>query len=400
MAKRGNREGSIFKRSNGAWGAAIQVDGRRTYLYARTRKEVQEKLQALQRDIQAGIFPTGRAASQDAPKTVGDFLHYWLQQVAKPTVRPTTWEHYDLCVRRMLPSIGTVKLSALAPHDIRAMYARLQEQGQLASRTVRHCHAVLHNALREATMLHYLGHNPVDEVSPPRAPRHEMQTLTREQVQTLLSSSNGTRWQALWSLLVSTGLRLGEATALRWNDLDLRHGTVVIQRSVQRQREVGLVYVEPKTRSSRRTVLLPPGVVQALHGHKTLVLQQRLMAGSGWHEQDLVFPSLSGGPIDPARVNQALHTALHKAGLPLLRVHDLRHTAATPLLEAGTHPKVVQDLLGHSTVAMTLDLYSHVTPRIQQEATMRMQELLFGGTSGTRTTQEHEKLGKSVTCSS
>jgi integrase len=140
--------------------------------------------------------------------------------------------------------------------------------------------------------------------------------------------------------------------------------------------------------------------VQALHGHKTLVLQQRLMTGSGWHEQDLVFPSLTGGPLDPARVNQALHTALHKAGLPVLRVHDLRHTAATLLLEAGTHPKVVQDLLGHSTIAMTLDLYSHVTPRIQQEATTRMQELLFGGTSGTLTTQEHEKSGKSVTSSS
>jgi integrase len=244
--------------------------------------------------------------------------------------------------------------------------------------------------MHEATMLRYLTRNPLDEVTAPRAPRHEMQTLTREQVQRLLLSTKGTRWHALWGLLVSTGLRLGEATALRWSDLDLAKGAAIIQRSVQRQPQMGMVFVEPMTRTSRRKVQLPLGVVHMLKDHRALVAKQRLAASVEWQDNNLVFPALSGGPIDPARVNQALHMALHRAGLPPVRVHDLRHTAATLLLEAGTHPKVVQDLLGHSSIAMTLDLYSHVTPRIQQEATTRMQEVLFG------TETEHRTARKQV----
>jgi len=128
-----------------------------------------------------------------------------------------------------------------------------------------------------------------------------------------------------------------------------------------------------------------------LKDHRALVAKLCTAAGAQWRDEGLMFPSLSGGPLDPARVNQALHMALHKAGLPPVRAHDLRHTAATLLLETGTHPKVVQDLLGHSTIAMTLDLYSHVTPRIQQEATTRMQELLFGIENEPRTARKHDR---------
>jgi integrase len=376
MAKRGNLEGSIFKRPNGTWGAALQVDGRRKFVYAKTRREVQEKLQQLQKEAQAGQFKSSPTTTLRL-HTVHEFLAHWLNSIVKPTVRPKTWDHYDLCVRRVLPCIGKVKLTALSANDIRAMEAYLQENKGLANRTVRHCHSVLHMALKQAVTLGLLERNPAKDLAAPRAVRREMRTLSRDEVRRLLASSAGSRWHALWAILVATGLRLGEATALRWSDLDLGKGTATIQRSVQRQKGVGMVFVEPKTQGSRRTVQLPPGAIAILKEHCPIVLQERLSAGALWNDLDLVFPSLIGGPIDPARVNESLHTALHKASLPRLRVHDLRHTAATLLLEEGAHPKVVQDLLGHSTIAMTLDLYSHVTPRLQQEAVSKMQGLVF-----------------------
>jgi integrase len=194
-----------------------------------------------------------------------------------------------------------------------------------------------------------------------------------------LSVSEGGRWHALWGLLVTTGMRLGEACALRWNDVDFVRGVATVQRSVQRQKGKGLLFVEPKTAGSRRAIRLPQGTRDMLEAHWDVVEHIRGSAGEPWREHSLIFPALTGGPLDPSRVNTALHNDLHKAGLPRLRVHNLRHTAATLLLEEGTHPKVVQDLLGHSTIAMTLDLYSHVTPRLQEEATARMQEMLFDG---------------------
>ncbi len=377
MGKRGVHEGTIFKRPNGTWGAALQVDGRRKFVYAKTRKEVQEKLHVLQLKREAGLFAPAVSVAALKLDTMEAFLEYWLQAVMKRSVRPNTWEHYALCVRRMLPYLGKVKVEALNAGHIRAMEARMLDEDRYAARTVRHCHAVLHNAMNEAVVSGLVARNPVGDLSPPRVERHEMHTLGREEVQRLLKIANGTRWHALWTVLVTTGLRLGEATALRWSDLDLSKGSAVIQRSVQRQRQRGMVFTEPKTRSSRRTVLLPPGAVTVLAEHRPIVEEQRDAAGSLWQDFDLVFPSLTGAPLDPARVNQALHTDLHKAGLPRIRVHDLRHTAATLLLEEGTHPKIVQDLLGHSSIALTLDLYSHVTPRLQDEAVLRMQDMLF-----------------------
>jgi len=267
----------------------------------------------------------------------------------------------------------------------------LLNEKRLASRTVRHCHAVLHNALNEAVRQGLLDRNPSSDVTAPRIVRKELHTLSRGQVKQLLSVSEGGRWHALWGLLVTTDLRLGEACALRWSDVDFVRGVATVQRSVQRQKGKGLMYVEPKTAGSRRAIRLPQGTVDMLKAHWDIVEHIRGSAGEPWREHSLIFPALTGGPLDPSRVNTALHNDLHRAGLPRLRVHDLRHMAATLLLEEGTHPKVVQDLLGHSTIAMTLDLYSHVTPRLQEEATARMQELLFDTRSTTKSRRQQKR---------
>src|SRR5262245_38132001 len=207
MAKRGNHEGSVFKRPNGTWGAAVQITGVRRYVHGTPRKEVQDKLLAMQQEAQAGII-----RPRDAPKTVEEYLLFWLHNVV--AVQPKTWEYYDLCVRRLVPYIGQVKLSALGPGELVATWARLRERG-LAPRTIKHCRDVLHTALEVAVDWRYLAHNPVNAAKAPRVERKELLTLSSAQVRTLFAVTREDRWHALWVVLVTTGLRLGEVTGLR-----------------------------------------------------------------------------------------------------------------------------------------------------------------------------------------
>jgi integrase len=181
---------------------------------------------------------------------------------------------------------------------------------------------------------------------------------------------------ALWVVLATTGLRLGEALGLTWEDVDFKQGKLAVRRALQRQRGIGLVLVEPKTAHSRRTVYLAPGSLEVLTDHRRVQAQERLMAGSSWNStHNLVFSTTDGRPIEGGRVSWAFHRALRVAGLPRIRIHDLRHTAATQLLERGVHPKVVQEMLGHSTITLTLDTYSHVVPGLHAEVAQHMQKL-------------------------
>jgi integrase len=191
--------------------------------------------------------------------------------------------------------------------------------------------------------------------------------LSKAQLEVLLETSRETRWYPLWVLLGTTGLRIGEALGLKWSDVDLVAGRLQVRRALQRQHGRGLVFVEPKSVTSRRCVELPQLAVAVL-------AQQRLRT-----EGELVFPNRHGDPTESGTVSDALKVALDRAGLPRIRVHDLRHTTATVLLEAGVHPKLVQHLLGHSTVALTLNTYSHVTPGLSGEAARTMDHLFGGG---------------------
>lgn len=371
--RRGKGEGSIYRRADGRWVGCISLgNGKRKYLYGKTRKEVAEKLKGALRDQQQGLLTTGPR------RTVAAYLAQWLE-TAKPSVRPRTYESYDLNVRRVLPYLGKLPLASLTPADVQRCYTALLDGG-LSRRSVEQCHAVLHRALKQALRWGLIPRNVTEAVSVPRPKRKEMQTLTREQVQALFQATAGDRLHALWVLFCTTGLRLGEATGLRWDDVDLATGRLTVTRALQRQKGVGLVFVEPKSARSRRTIHLAPLARQTLQEHRKRQIQERLQAGPLWQDHRLVFCTPTGGPLDPAWVNEALHRALATAGLPRIRVHDLRHTAASLLLAAGTNPKLVQELLGHSTIVLTLDTYSHVTPALHQEVAERMERLL--GASG------------------
>ncbi|MPZ51025.1 MAG: tyrosine-type recombinase/integrase [Dehalococcoidia bacterium] len=228
-------------------------------------------------------------------------------------------------------------------------------------------------------MWQLIGRNPSETVSVPRPERHEMKTLNEAEVQNLFGATSEDRFHALWVLLTTTGLRLGEACGLQWKDIDLERGSLTVRRALQRQKGVGFVFVEPKTRLSQRKVHLPPGTLAVLSAHRKRQLEERLKAGAFWQEQDLVFCRPAGSPLEATNLLPEFHRALAKAALPKIRIHDLRHTAATLLLKMGEHPKVVQEMLGHSTITLTLDTYSHVVPSMQEEAARKMQTLFVNG---------------------
>jgi integrase len=339
-------------------------EGKRKTLYGKTRREVQGKLDAARRALHDGL------PAVPERQTVARFLSQWLEGV-KPTIRTKTWETYELNVRRVTPYIGSRKLASLTPADVQSCYADLLDGGPrrpLSRRSVRQCHEMLHKAMSQALQWGLVVRNPTEAASPPRPDRTEMTTLTQAQVQTLLKFTAGDWLHPLWVVLVTTGLRLGEATGLRWQDVDLDAGTLTVRRALQRRRTGELEFVEPKSAHSRRTVELSEHTVRVLRAQR----QTQTVTGLS---SVLVFPNTSGGPLGPETARDGLRRALAAAQLPSVRVHDLRHTAATLLLEWGQHPKVVQEMLGHSTIAITLDLYSHVAPRLHKEAARQFAQL-------------------------
>lgn len=368
MSRRAHGEGTVYRRPDGRWCGQLRPLGQpRQTVYGKTQREALERLAAARKAFEGGLSPGSRS------RTMSDFLRQWLD-ATRSRVRPSTLEAYELNIRRLTPHIGRIRLGDLNAAAIQATYGRLLEAG-LSPRSVEQAHTVLHAALAQAARWGLVGRNPAASVAPPRPQRHEMRTLTVDQLLQLFEHTRGHRLHALWVLLATSGLRLGEALGLTWEDVDFDNGRLVVRRALRRQRGAGLVLAEPKTAKSRRTVHLASAATEALREHRRQQAQLEL-ASERWLESGLIFTSLNGGPMESGVANDVLNRALIKLGLPRIRIHDLRHTAATLLLESGAHPKVVQELLGHSTITLTLDTYSHVTPALHHDAATRMDRLL------------------------
>jgi integrase len=272
--------------------------------------------------------------------------------------------------------MGSRRLDALRHTHIQHAYLELGETKQ-SGYTIHQAHRVLRAALRQAVKEGPIAHNPLDLVTPPRLPTKEMQPLSPEQAETLLEQTGDDRLHTLWVLLLTTDVRVGEALGLGWDDVHLDAGTLLIRRQLQHQPGEGKVLTEPKKQRSRRTVHLAAGTTTALRHHQTQQKLERIAEGPKWTENALVFRTHTCGMLEHSTVLHSLHHALEACGLPRIRVHDLRHTAATYLLTIGTHPRVVQELLGHSSYTLTMNTYSLVVPGLHEDVANQM-DRLFG----------------------
>lgn len=371
MSKRGNNEGSVYRRKDGRWtGAFTRADGSRGYVYAKTRAEAARKL----RDAQTAA--TRGMPIADLRTSLAKFLEQWLADV-KPNVRPNTWIGYEGQVRlHLVPALGRLPIGKLAPDHLTPFY-RSQLAAGLSPRSVQFSHAVLRMALEQGVRRGVLPRNVAKLVDAPRVPRKNVRSLDIEQARDLRAVTANDRLSALYTLVLCTGLRRGEVLGLGWDELDLDAGLLSIRYTLSKTAG-GWERTEPKTQSSRRVVRLPEVAVDELRQHRTKQRLERLQAGPSWIESGLVFTSSVGTPIDGSNLLRAFKAQLKAAGLPDLRFHDLRHSAATFMLVLGVQPKVVSEMLGHSRVGVTLDTYSHVLPHLQEEAAAKMNRLLGG----------------------
>jgi len=257
---------------------------------------------------------------------------------------------------------------------VQQLFAAKSAEGP-SPRRVAPIRAVLHTALNEAVKWSAVGRNVADLVKAPRRVRYAPVTLNQKQARVLVNAARKHRLGAVFSVATAVGLRLGESLGLRWQDVDLKKRTIRVNQTLQRV-DGKLEFGEPKSEKSRRTVTLPTITVETLKRHATRQKKERLLAGSDWVDSGLVFTSTIGTALDERNVRRAFKDLLTAAKLPKIRIHDLRHTCATLLLAQDVHPKVVQEILGHSQITLTLDTYSHVLPHVSAEAALQMDTAL------------------------
>jgi len=309
----------------------------------------------------------------------------WLPAV-KATIRPSTYNAYVQHVEcHVVPHIGTVKLQKLSGSQVNALYAKLAETGRkdgksgLSAMTIHHVHSCLHKACKDAVRWGHISRNPLDAADPPRKKgdgAREMRTWTKGQLKAFLEALAGERLYALWHTIAMTGMRRGEAIGLRWSDVDLENARLSVRRAlIPSGREV--IVSEPKTIKGRRVIAIDPGTVEVLKGQASRQLDEQQEWDEAWVETGLVFTLENGAALDPESVSRYFRQAVKQSLLPPIRLHDLRHTHATLALQAGIHPKVVSERLGHATISITLDTYSHAIPAMQEEAAAQIAGLVF-----------------------
>ena len=357
----------IRKLKDGRYEVAVDqgrdATGKRLRIWrrARTRQEATslEARLIAQRDTGTTIQP-GRL-------TTGEFLAKWLKDHCAVNLAPKTVLTYrQLIGTHILPQVGSLPLTGLKPLHIQALYGQVQESGR-SPRTALHVHRVLRTALRAAVKWQLIAQNPCDAVEAPRAPPAEMKLPDLDGIGRLLAAADGTRYGTMIRTTLETGLRLGEITGLRWSDLALDRATLTVRQTVQWLPGRGCVTKSPKTSRSRRVVALSKKAVQSLRQHHVAQQEHRLRLGPVYKDNDLVFPSVIGVPLNPANFRRAWKGITTQAGVAL-KFHGLRHLSATLALQEGVSVRVLSDRLGHSNTSTTLDVYAHAVAGADAEA--------------------------------
>jgi integrase len=363
MAKkrRSRGEGSIyFWKKKGLWVSKITLpDGTAKVKYGKLQKGVREHHLKTLNDLKQGMLPN------DDTITVSEFMANYVETVGKHTLRPRTQEINESFLRvHILPSLGKIKLKDLRADHLQSFYSQKISQG-LSKRTVQMIHTLLRTALKQAVKWGLIARNVTDLVQAPRPVKKAPAFFTKEQLNTFLESVKGHKWYLIYLLLVYGGFREGEVLGIHVEDCDMVNRAINVRHAVITLKG-GLFITEPKTKTSKRAVTLPKVAYDELKTH----LEQLD------RKQGLIFTTSTGSPISPRNFIRHFKKALHDAGLPDIRVHDLRHSHASLLLASGVNPKLVQERLGHASVTLTLDLYSHTIPSLQEEVARRMDDLM------------------------
>lgn len=377
--RRGNGEGTISKRPNGKWEAKASIgydsEGKlkRITKYFKTRQEAQEWLAKVQHEQNAGLFV------KPSKITVGEWAARYLETYVKPKVRPTSYSNYHDAMRLHInPAIGHIPLQSLKTHMIQDFYNR--EAETLSAWMIHRIHQVLNGALKQAVRERLIPTNPAEYTVRPSIKRKEMAVLSPEEVDRYLETARNDRLYPAFLLELTTGLRRGELLALTWDCINFAEGTLAVKKSLTRVRYIEegktrLEMTDPKTESSKRLIPLLPEVIQELKRLKKKQAEERLFFGQAY-QNNLVFATPEGKPIDPRTFDRRHKAILKKAELKHVRLHDLRHTFATILLQEGENPENLRDLLGHTKTSTTLDLYCHSTMEGKKKAVHRLRNVL------------------------
>lgn len=369
---RGHNEGTITERKDGRWEARVFLGyengkPKRKCLYGKTRSEVAAKLARALSDLQNG------QALPDERLSLAGFLEAWLEGTAKARLRFSTYTRYKgLIDKHVTPSLGRIPVGKLTPQQVQRYLTERQASG-LAPRTVIQIRAILRTALNQAVRHSLTPRNAAALADPPKATTFKPTFLDAKQAEALLLAVRGHKLEALVTLALTAGMRIGEILGLTWADIDLDAKTLKVR---QQQQRVGktLYTCEPKTERSARSIALTQQAVDALRAHKQIQVDEfragidvgRVMSGR-------VFTNEKGAPVENGTVLRQFQRLCKDADLPRMRLHDLRHSCATLLLTRGVHPRVVMEILGHSTIAMTMNVYSHVVPEIARDAADAME---------------------------
>lgn len=370
--KRANNEGTVYKKPDGKWRAQITINGRRLSFTANSQRECLKWVRKTKTEIEEqGVTFKG----METPLKV--FLADWLVTVSSSRALGTL-KHYSWIVNsRIVPNLGNKKLQDLNPDGIQRFYAKMREQGRSEHQV--HCiHKILRAAMNHAVKLGHISRNPVTGTTPPRPKKSEMLFLDDKQVQVLLDTALEIedRFYPLYYLAIHTGMRQGEIIGLKWVDLDWDQNTLQVKRQVLHFKGGGYTFTDPKTKSGKRTIILGSKAMQAMKEHKETVETLRTEAGEKWTELDLIFPSAVGTPVTGSNIRRAFRKLLIASELPKIRFHDLRHTAASLMLNHGIPVLIASRRLGHSKPSITMDVYGHLMPIKQVEAANLLDNLM------------------------
>ncbi len=315
--------------------------------------------------------------------TVASYLQAWLKDYAEPNVSMKTYSRYsEICNKHLIPALGRVELQKLKPLHIQEYYneamksGRLDGKGGLAAQTVKHHHRVLSEAIKKAVRWQLINHNPCDAVDAPKPKKKEMKALDEKESAVLLDAAKGTRLYYPVLVGLTTGLRRGELIGLKWSDINFSGDSLSVNRTIEETRISGVVEKTPKTKKSLRLIALPGITLSALKTLRKEQSEQKLRLGPLFQDNGYLFANDDGTIWKPDAFTKAFQRLVKGSNIDHVRFHDLRHSHASQLLKQGINPKVVSERLGHSSIAITMDTYSHVLPGLQEEAASKINDAL------------------------